>query len=450
MGLKFVNITVDTTALQIPPRRSFGTAGIVGFAPNVTTGVAQLFRGLADAEEVYGEDSGITRSLGMFFENFGRDVFAIVHEATTEVQRTFSGTGAKRDFELPYFPLPPLTVQADLGSGIQAVEEGVHYDVDYGNKTIWFKEDYIPVTGTDNVLVDGYSATPAQIEEALDELLKENIQLVCVSYCFDPSLLAKLKDHLVKANSGGHYRSGIAALPKGEYDETNVTTFLSGIKTDDLIVVGHNMIEDAAAGVLGMAAYYPPNQPLTAKAFRGSSQTEYFSDDELYTLAGDGGLTTTGLNIFVIDRSDRSNIANLTGWAYTVSDDSALRYFDTVRVIQAIRFELEAQLTSSRVIGNAELNVSKTGMAALHNILDGIMYQFTVRPKKWLEGFTVLIPLEEVVNNEPNLTAGEAALWTNAILARTADFEVEVDYRGSLNTITGKVRIVPGGTATAV
>lgn len=451
MGLKYIDITVDTTALYAPERRGYGTAGMVGYANGVALlDEPTLFRNYGDVKDTFGESSGIAKSLFQFFENKGKEVYVFLHEATTETQRTFSGTGSKRDFVLPYFALPSLTVQADLGSGIQAVTEGVHFEVDYGNKTIWFDSDYIPINGTDNVLVDGYSVTADQVDTALDELSKESIQIIGISYCFDPDVLVKLKNHLVSADSNGRDRYGFATLPKGEADETNVTTFLSGLKCDFMSVVAHNSWLDPAAAMMGVCSYYPPQMPLTNKVVAGLGQTQWFSDDEIFTLAGDAGYTSTGLNVIVIDRVEQSTQGASSYVDYTISEDSTLRYVNRIRVIQTIKFALKAGLVGPQFIGNPDVNITKEGLKTLHNGIDGIMYQFTVKPDKMIYGFKVHIPLEEIVNNEPNITAGERGLLTNAITSQHAEFEVEIDHRGALNTIKGKARIVPGSaTATA-
>jgi hypothetical protein len=447
MGIRFVTTTIDTTALYSPERRGYGTAAIIGFDLAAVKNEAVFIRSLADAAEYYDEDSGIYRSLAMFFANKGKEIWVVVHTGTTQAQELFNGTGSQRDFVVTYFPIPPISVQANLGSGIQAVEEGVHYDMDWSTKTVQFKAAYIPVAGTNNVLVDGYSLSAANALTALNVLAKKSVQVVCISYCFDPVVLVKLKDHLVAAESAGRFRYGFYAMPKALASSGGVDTFLTTLKTDTVTAIAHNSRKDIAAGLMGVFSYFPPQQPITYKVVKDLEQETYFTDTEIATLAGDGGRTSTGKNVLVIDQAERSTLGDVTAWGYTLSLDSALRYIDTIRVLQALQFALEAGLTNPNIIGNFEVDISKEGMMKLHNAIDGILYPYTQRPNKMITGFNVYISLEEIVENDPNITPAERAMLTAAVTSRAVDYEVEIDYRGSINTIAGTVRIVPGSSA---
>jgi len=446
MGLKYIYTTVDTTALYSPQLRGYGTAGIAGWSLSADKDTPEFFRGISDPKDEYGETSGLYRSIFSFFENKGKELYGIAFDGVAQPQEDFNVVAGQTEFTLSYYPLPPVTVQADLGSGMVSCTEGVEYDVDYGNKQVIFRQGYEPEEGTDNVLVDGYATTPALVEAALDELLKQSIQIVSLGYVFDPTILEKLKDHLVTADSEGSYRVGYYNLPKGVASDPTVSSYISSLACDFGGLVAHNSLKDPASALCGITSYIPPQRPLTFKQVKGLEQTEVFSNTEIAFLAGDGGKTGTGKNVIVIDNPERSTIDVATGWGYTISEDSALRYMDTVRVIQAVKFALEAGLTDPNIIGNDEVDISTVGLRTVRNKIDGIILPFTRRPNKMLHAYKIVIPLEAIVNNNSPKPA-EREVIRSAVVSRAIDYELEIDYRGSLNTISGVVRFVPGGSA---
>jgi len=440
MGFKFLDLTVDTSALYTTEQRG-RTGGIVGHAPGVTALEATLYRNRGDAETAYSTTSGLGRSMAAFFQNRGKQAWGVVHESTSETQRTFSGTGSKRDFELPYYPLPPLTVQADLGSGIQAVTEGTHYEVDWGNKTIWFEADYIPINGTDNILVDGYSVTPAQVEAALDQLLYEDCQLAGISYCFDPDVQEMLKDYLLTADSEGNFQFGYVNLPKGEADSGNVATHILSLRTELLACLAHNSLKDPASALLGVTSYYAPNVPMAFKEVLGLEQTSWFTNDQITTLTGDFR-ASTGLNVMTIDRVDRRSTTAVTGPGMTLSEDDSLRWIDTVRVIQEVKYGVTQELVSPRYIANPTAGYDKEGMQVQRNGLHRAFGIFAIEPRRYLQGYELRIHIEELID-KTDLTPAEQALLDTSILNRYLDWEAEVVYRGAPHSMSGVVRFVP-------
>ena len=449
MGLKFATTTIDTTALYTPQQRGFGVGGIVGWSQEAEKNAPLFFRGTSEAKAEYGEESGLYRSIFSFFENRGKDTYGVAFEGIAQTQELFDGDVVTdlREFTLPYYPLPPLDVQADFGSGMAACTEGVEYDVDYGNKKVLFKQGYTPATGSGTVQVDGYATTPSLVSDALAELMRKEVQIVSLGYCYDPSILVELKDHLVEADSENSYRIGYSPLPKGEATEGVVDSLIASLECDFMGLIAHNSLKDPVSALCGITSYSPPQRPITFKEVRGLAQTEVFSNSEIYLLAGDGGRTTTGKNVIVIDNPERSTINTATGWGYTISGDVGLRYMDTVRVLQAVNFALEAGLTDPTIVGNEDVDITLTGIRRVKNRISGILLPYTIRPNRMFNAYKVVLPLETLLLNQNNLKESERQVIRSAVTTRAIDYEVEIDYRGSLNTIHGIVRVVPGGSS---
>jgi hypothetical protein len=197
------------------------------------------------------------------------------------------------------------------------------------------------------------SATAANLQLALDEVAKLDVQIVvlantALSLAGGAAQIGVLSDHVTSvSNTGGDgkERIGVAMLGKGITD----TAIIPGtMKNERMTFVAHQSTEDAAAAVAGTIAGYEPHISLLLKKVNISMDT-LFSDAEIEAF-------DTGRVNWLTSPTLIPGGSIYMGEGYTLDADRP--YIDIVRTIDDVSFRLKAKLIRS--IGN--LRISRSGL----------------------------------------------------------------------------------------
>lgn len=425
---RYINVTVSAEGLFQVAQRSWGRIGIVGrkLGSNSVINTAYLIKSPTEAKDLFGAESPLYKSILLAFQNGATEIYAIPADTSAETPETFSGDGNTVEFSLTEFPVMPLdSVQ------ISSVpkEEGVDFEVDYGNKKIIFFT--APAVGTNNIVINYSSHSTTNIQNALTELENWDVQIVCGANIYDDVLLEDISDHVI-AMEATSPRIGVYHLKNGETTLTLATTLASKLN----ILIAHKSLNDVAAACAGKIASLRPWESLTLKPVEGLEQSGKFTNTEI--AAFDGAFIVT---MFDPPLLTGTAVVFSNGW--NLDPLRTLGFIDQVRVIHYLTSILELGLTNPNVIGKMRMN--RAGLRQLNAFIASLLNPQVNAGA--IDAFTIFNPalnLFEKQNPDASDIAAITSLQASRTLSGAYQIQVQVVYAGAIEFISLELELTGG------
>ncbi|MHA1368152.1 MAG: hypothetical protein ACTSRA_00365 [Promethearchaeota archaeon] len=285
--------------------------------------------------------------------------------------------------------------------------------------------------------VKSTSDSETDMYAALSKLASEDVQLVL--YAGQPATVANtasgstlyglFKTHVLNASAAGRTRMGIIMLASGA-DTSDMDTVVSNMTSERMVLLAHHSSSDIAACAAGVISYREPPTSMTLKPIV-CEQTEEYSDTDLATIV-DLHIIPVTVPLYY------SGNGEVMGKNFTLDGSGTRKYIDIVRTIDDVVFSLKAGLTSPKVMGNFRMNL--VGMRLLYSEVAGILnYKKT---QKYLDDYRINIPLLNLLERT-NRTDAETATMNQIINSLIATVEVDIIYRGALESLIINVNFVP-------
>jgi hypothetical protein len=366
----YIEVNIDTSALQPVAQRSPGVIAIVG-----SSGA-----GSAAAGEVHEVDT--------------------LDDATQLFASTDVGTGAVIPTTL-YNSLAVALLQDPKPSKI------------YGVK----------VTGTD--YSTGLTALEAVDDVTFVALANETTVGTATAGVNPATGLHALKEHVENMSASGLKRIGVAMIDptvakSADYVST-ITTAVEQLRSDSsrmVMIAGRGADGDAASAGMAAIAGYDPQISIVLKRVRGVEipVAQAFGPAEIKQLSEDGidplvspSLIVGGGLYFADGR--------------TLTSDASTLFVDIVRVLDQIDFELKAGLIGT--IGNAR--ITKAGMTLVKARTEGVLGP--LQRNAVIDEFDVTIPVLDVLSTpETTWNATDQSVVSTARANRTVDMLVSITY----------------------
>ncbi|MCW9032409.1 MAG: hypothetical protein OQK58_13030 [Gammaproteobacteria bacterium] len=281
------------------------------------------------------------------------------------------------------------------------------------------------------VRVDGtnYAAALAGLEAADDvtfvSLADETSIGAVATDSTSATNLEALKEHVEKMSSGGQKRLGIAMVnpttAKSSSYVADVSAAVSSLKSDSsrmVIVAARGATEDTATAAMASIAGFAPHVSLVLKKVRGITMPveKQYSPSEIKGLSEEGLIPIIDPELIV-----GSSLHFAEGRCYT--SDASLLYIDIVRTLDDIEFRLKAGLMG--LIGDAR--ITKPGMIRLKTQIAGILGP--LKRKAIITNYEVSIPVLNALDiPESARTPTDNTIITTARANRTVELVVSITY----------------------
>jgi len=371
----FIEVRIDTSALQPVAERSPGVIALVGKTPNGAAG------GTAPANTPLAVDT----------LDQAADLFARVNNGVVQ----------------------PTTLYSSLALAmLQDPKPSKIYGV--------------------RVAGDDYAAALASLEAA------DDVTFVALANEFDVGAVAKegpppvaatnleaLKAHVEAMSAQGHKRLGVAMLnpttaksPTYVADVVNTANALRSDSSRMVLVAARGATGDVATAAMAAIAGYPPQVSIVLKRVRGVSipVASQYSASEIK------GLSEAGIDPII-------QPALIVGGSYHFADgrtfttDASQLFVDTVRVLDDIDLRLKAGLVG--MIGDAR--ITQAGMTKVKLRTAGILGPLL--RDAVIDGFDVRIPVLDILNiPEAARTPTDNAIVATARANRAVDMLVSITY----------------------
>lgn len=367
----FIDVKIDTSALQPVATRSPGVIAIVGDAGGAGTG---------DANHPYEVDTPADAA----------QLFAAV-----------SGTGS----------VTPNTLYSSL---LLAMLQDPKPTKIYGVKLDNTSKDWDAALGS------------------LDAV--DDVDFVSLANVVDPNLLLKLKQHAENNSAAGQKRLAVAMVdpstPKSANYASDLIAKLTG--TPNLQSSVSRIVMIAARGAVGddgkpcdtataaMAAIagYAPSTSVVLKQIRGVS----IPKGAQYTASEIKALSEANIDP-LIQPSLIVGGGFYLGEGRTFTTDATLLYIDIVRTLDDIDFRLKAGLINT--IGDAR--ITKAGMSLVRARIDGILGP--LKRAAVIDDYAITIPVGDILSvPESTWSSTDSSIVTDARANRAVDVYVSITY----------------------
>ncbi len=368
----FIDVQIDTSALQPVAQRAPGVIAVVGKTPSGANG------GTADANKPY----------PVYTKDDAAALFA----------KVTSGS------------VTPTTLYTSL---MLAMQQDPKPSKIYG----------VRVSG------DDYAAALSGLEAADDvtfvSLANETAVGAAASGSTAATGLMALKEHVESMSSQGLRRIGVAmvnpATAKSSSYAADIATAASSLKSDSsrmVMVAARGAAEDAATAAMSAIAGYSPHISMVLKKIRGVSMPveKQYSPAEIIALSNANIIPIIDPELIV-----GSSLHFSEGRCFT--SDANLLYIDIVRTLDDIEFRLKAGLIG--LIGDAR--ITKAGMTRLKTQTEGILGP--LKRRAVIADFSVTIPVLDALNiPEAARTPTDTSIITTARSNREVEMIVSVTY----------------------
>lgn len=252
------------------------------------------------------------------------------------------------------------------------------------------------------------------------------------------SHLRALKSHVESMSSDGFKRIGVAminpATAKGNTYVADIITADAPLKSDVsrmVLIAARGADGDAATAAMAAIAGYEPHISTVLKRVRGINMppAQQYGPSEIKALS------EANINP-LIDPSLIVGEGLHLAEGRTFTTDATLLYIDIVRTLDDIEFRLKAGLIG--LIGDAR--ITRPGMMQLKVQTDGILGPLQRRAV--IDNYTIDIPVLNILNiPEASWTAADKAIVAEARANRLVDMLVSVTYGPATHRL--KVTLAP-------
>lgn len=381
----FIEVRIDTSALQPVAQRSPGVIAIVGVTPGAAAG------GSADVNKPYQVDT----------LSQAADLFAKVNP-----DKTVAKTPLYRSLETAILQDPKpskiygVRVAGAFAPGLSALE-GVD-DITF----VSLAEE----SGVGDAAAGGAAATK----------------------------LRALKEHVENMSAQGFKRIGVAMVDPttakaGNYFDT-VKAAVAALKSDSsrmVLVAARGATTDVAAASMAAIAGYEPHISMVLKRVRGVTMPAecQFAPSEIKKLSEEGIIPIIDPSLIV---GESLHFAE----GRTFTTDASLLYIDIVRTLDDIDFRLKAGLIG--LVGDAR--ITKSGLVQLKAQTEGVLGP--LKRRAVIDDFNIDIPLLTILSlPETAWTATERNMVVTARANRAVDMFVSVTYGPAIHQL--KVTLAP-------
>lgn len=262
----------------------------------------------------------------------------------------------------------------------------------------------------------------------------DDVDFVSLANVTDANLLLKLKQHAESNSASGQKRLAVAmvdpSIAKTANYASDLITKLTG--TPNLQSSVSRIVMMAARGAVGddgkpadvataaMAAIagYAPATSMVLKKIRGISMPK----GQQYTASEIKALSEANINP-VIQPALIVGGAFCFGEGRTFTSDATLLYIDIVRTLDDIDFRLKAGLINS--VGDAR--ITRAGMSLVRTRIDGILGP--LKRAATIDDYAISIPVGDILSlPESTWSATDRATVTDARANRTVDVFVSITY----------------------
>lgn len=382
----FVEVRIDTSALQPVAQRSPGVIAVVGKTPNGAAG-------------------------GTAAANVPHAVYTSDSAASLFAKKNTDGSVAS------------TTLYASL---MLAMQQDPKPSKIYG----------VRVSG------NNYAAALSGLEAADDvtfvSLADEKTVGAATSGATAATGLHALKEHVENMSAQGQKRIGVAMIdPSVDKSATYVTAVsgaVSALKSDSsrmIMVAARGAAEDTATAAMSAIAGYAPHISMVLKKIRGISipVEKQYSPAEIIGLSDAGLLPVIDPELIV-----GSSLHFAEGRCFT--SDASMLYIDIVRVLDDIEFRLKAGLIG--LVGDAR--ITKAGMTRLRAQVHGILGP--LKRRAVIADFSVTIPVLDALSiPEAARSPTDKAIITTARANREVELLVSITYGPAVHRL--RVTLAP-------
>lgn len=435
----FVEVKIDTSALQPVAQRSPGVIAIVG------TRRLPAVPSLVTIDDL----RYVTVAAG---QGAGQFVATIKKKPTADAAPNPGGDAnnvqniALAPGSPPGTPLnTPLVVDDSRHAAALFGFQGAYKDPDDGNKDktftvptalseslrLAFLQDPRPAK-VYGVLADTYANGLSALEAA------DDVTFVSLADETNVNDLGALKQHVESMSADGQKRLGVAMVdPNRAKSLTYVADALAAVNplkssvSRMVVIAARGATQDAASAAMSAMAGYEPHISLVLKKIRGVTMPVRSQ----YSPAEIKGLSEAGI-IPIIDPAlivgDSLHFAE----GRTFTSDASLLFVDIVRVLDDIDFRLKAGLIG--MVGDAR--ITKAGLTALKTRAEGILGPLQRRAV--IDAFNIEIPVLAILSlPESAWTATEQNIVVTARANREIDLFVTVTYGPAVHRL--RVTLAP-------
>ena len=420
----FIEVKIDTSALQPVAQRSPGVIAIVGTRKLPAT---PAFIQIDELRYVTVAAGG---GAGQFTATIKKKPNAAA------APNPGAGGDANNVASIALSAAAPLNTPLPVDDGRHAAAlfalQGAYKDPDDGNKDktltvpsalseslrLAFLQDPRP-SKVYGVLADTYANGLSALEAA------DDVTFVSLADETNVGDLGALKQHVETMSADGQKRLGVAMVdPTRAKSLTYVADAVGAVNpikssvSRMVVVAARGASQDVASACMSALAGYEPHISLVLKKIRGLTMPV----QSQYSPAEIKGLSEAGV-IPIIDPAlivgDSLHFAE--GRAFTT--DASLLFVDIVRVLDDIDFRLKAGLIG--MVGDAR--ITKSGLTALKTRAEGILGPLQRRAV--IDAFAVEIPVLNILNLPASAwTATEQNIVVTARANREIDLFVTVTY----------------------
>ncbi len=433
----FVEVKIDTSALQPVAQRSPGVIAIVGTRRLPTTSA------LIKIDDLRYVDVAAGAGAGQFTATIKKKANA------SDPPNPGAGGDADNVAGIALAAAAPLNTPFTVDDGNQAAAlfalQGSYQDPDDNNaaKTLTvptalseslrlaFLQDPRP-SKVYGVLGNTYATGLSALEAA------DDVTFVSLADEASVNELGALKTHVETMSADGQKRLGVAMInPANAKSLTYVTDTLNAVNvlkssvSRMVLVAARGATQDAATACMSAMAGYEPHISLVLKKIRGLTMPvqSQFSPSEIRGLSEGGVIPIIDPALIVGD-----SLHFAEGRAFT--SDAALLFVDIVRVLDDIDFRLKAGLIG--MVGDAR--ITKSGLTALKTRAEGILGPLQRRAV--IDNFAVEIPVLDILSiPETAWSATEQNIVVTARANREIDLFVTVTYGPAIHRL--KVTLAP-------
>jgi len=433
----FVEVTIDTSALQPVAQRSPGVIAIVGTRKLPTTPAFIKVDDLRYVQVAAGAGAG------QFVATIKKKANA------SDPPNPGAGGDTNNVADIALTAAAPLNTPFTVDDGSHAAAlfafRGNYQDPDDNNaaKTLTvptalseslrlaFLQDPRP-SKVYGVLTDSYANGLSALEAA------DDVTFVSLADEANVNELGALKTHVETMSADGQKRLGVAMVNPATAksltyvaDTLNAANALKSSVSRMVTVAARGATQDAASACMSAMAGYQPHISLVLKKIRGLTmpvQSQY-SPSEIKGLSEGGIIPIIDPALIVGD-----SLHFAEGRAFT--SDAALLFVDIVRVLDDIDFRLKAGLIG--MVGDAR--ITKSGLTALKTRAEGILGPLQRRAV--IDNFAVEIPVLNILSiPESAWNATEQNIVVTARANREIDLFVTVTYGPAVHRL--KVKLAP-------
>ncbi|MCC5858915.1 MAG: hypothetical protein JJT90_12215 [Ectothiorhodospiraceae bacterium] len=341
-------------------------------------------------------------------------------------------------------PLPVYTAQsaAELFARVNA-DGSVAGTTLYQSLLLALQQDPKPskIYGV-RVAGDNYAAALAGLEAADDVTfvgLANEVTVGAAAAAGNPATgLMALKEHVETMSAQGQKRLGVAMVDpdigKSNTYVADLTAALANLKSDSsrmVVVAARGATADAATAAMSAIAGYAPHISMVLKRIRGISMPieRQYSPAEIVGLSDEGIIPIIDPELIV-----GSSLHFSEGRCFT--SDASMLYIDIVRTLDDIEFRLKAGLIG--LVGDAR--ITRAGMTRLKTQVESILGP--LKRNAVITDFSVDIPVLDALNiPESAQSPTDTAIVTTARANRSVDLLVSITYGPAVHRL--RVTLAP-------